>query len=211
MVFTLTHKFSAIEEDADWLVNILIAHSAALVIQDCQLTPWSRSFLKSWESLSSSTNTLHYMKPEGSLLCLQEPATGAYFEPVEFRPHTLCFFSIHTPAPSLTLLYIVLRAVTVGFSCTQSCEADWPSVTVMTPISDTKRACSTHGRGEEQTHIQNFERKTRDHLKYVSVDGSKIRRPILSKYGVTVCIGFSWLRVQWTQNEIRGYIQKFPD
>jgi hypothetical protein len=43
----------------------------------------------SWEAdsaLASQENTLHFMEPEGSLPCLQEPATGPYPKPDESSP-----------------------------------------------------------------------------------------------------------------------------
>jgi hypothetical protein len=56
------------------------------------LTNWlhgAESFLRSRQSLSYSVTSLHFLEPEGSLQCSQEPARNIYPKPNESRPISL--------------------------------------------------------------------------------------------------------------------------
>jgi len=50
-----------------------------------KLTAWSRVLLEKLV-VTQSRNSSPFMKPEGSLLCSQEPATNPYPEPDESSP-----------------------------------------------------------------------------------------------------------------------------
>jgi hypothetical protein len=55
-----------------------------------QSPPWEAS---SGLRSANQKNSLHFMEPEGSLLCAQEPATGPYSEPDESNPRNQSLFS----------------------------------------------------------------------------------------------------------------------
>jgi hypothetical protein len=52
------------------------------------LTYEAESFLRSWQLCSHSRTSQHFMEPDGSLLCSQEPSTGPYpeLDPVDTIP-----------------------------------------------------------------------------------------------------------------------------
>jgi hypothetical protein len=52
-------------------------------------------FLRSRQSLNYSRNSQHFMEPEASLPCSQEPATGPCREPDESSSHSSYFFKIN--------------------------------------------------------------------------------------------------------------------
>jgi hypothetical protein len=51
------------------------------------LTHGAEPFLKSRQMCSYSRTSQHFMEPEGSLLCSQDPSTGPYPEPQQTSPH----------------------------------------------------------------------------------------------------------------------------
>jgi hypothetical protein len=53
------------------------------------LTQGAEAFLRSCHLCSYSRTSQHFMEPEGSLLCSQEPSTGPYPEPDQFNPYHL--------------------------------------------------------------------------------------------------------------------------
>jgi hypothetical protein len=69
-----------------------------------QLIPWSSVLLEKLQSLFWSRNSLPFVKPEGSLPCLQGPATGPYREPDKSGPHPKPYF-----LRSIATIYAHLR------------------------------------------------------------------------------------------------------
>jgi hypothetical protein len=59
------------------------------------LTYGAESFLRSRQSCSHSRTSQHFMEPEGSISCSQEPATGPYPEPYRLSPHHPILSKIH--------------------------------------------------------------------------------------------------------------------
>jgi hypothetical protein len=53
------------------------------------LTYGAEPFLRSCQLCSHSRTSQHFMEPEGSLPCSQEPSTGPYTEPHRSSPYTL--------------------------------------------------------------------------------------------------------------------------
>jgi hypothetical protein len=51
------------------------------------LTHGAEPFLRSRQLCSYSRTSQHFMEPEYSLLCSQEPSTGPYPEPDQFNPY----------------------------------------------------------------------------------------------------------------------------
>jgi hypothetical protein len=51
------------------------------------LTHWADPFLRRSHICSYSRISQHYIEPEGSLLCSQEPSTGPYPEPDQLNPY----------------------------------------------------------------------------------------------------------------------------
>jgi hypothetical protein len=71
------------------------------------LTHRVKSSLKSCQLCSYSRNSQHFMEPEGSLLCSQEPSTGPYPEPDQSNPYHPILSKIHfyiSQSPTSSLL-----------------------------------------------------------------------------------------------------------
>jgi hypothetical protein len=50
-------------------------------------THWLMELSPSWEAANCAATFQHFMKPDGSLPCSQQPSTGPYPEPDQFNPY----------------------------------------------------------------------------------------------------------------------------
>jgi hypothetical protein len=66
----------------------------------------AKSFLRRHLSLIYSRISEHFMEPDGSLLCSQEPSNGPYTEPDQPSPYH--------PILSKTHLYIILPSTSMS-------------------------------------------------------------------------------------------------
>jgi hypothetical protein len=92
-LFPMVHYTSLSNPEPN--AHSLSSHSSKLYLQTNQLHR-AESFLRSRQSLSYSKSSQHFMEPEGSLRCSQEPSTGFYPEPDQSNPYHLisCLRSI---------------------------------------------------------------------------------------------------------------------
>jgi hypothetical protein len=75
-----------------------VIQTAPAVTQYYLLTHGAEPFLRSRQLCTHSRFSQHFMEPEGSIPCSQQPSTGPYPEPYHFNPHH----------PSLSLLRSIL-------------------------------------------------------------------------------------------------------
>jgi hypothetical protein len=68
-----------------------------IVIITHSLTHGAEPFLRSCQLCSYSRTSQHFMEPEGSLLCSQEPSTGPYPEPDQSNLYHPILSKIHPP------------------------------------------------------------------------------------------------------------------
>jgi hypothetical protein len=59
------------------------------------LTHAVEPFLRTRQLCSYSRTSQHFMEPEGSLSCSQEPSTGPYPEPEQSNPYHPSYFSMN--------------------------------------------------------------------------------------------------------------------
>jgi hypothetical protein len=80
------------------------------------LTHGAEPFLRSCPLCSHSRNSQHFMEPEGSLPCSQEPSTGLFPEPDQSNPH-------HPPLKATA----ILRSLLLN-AAKHICNLQWPYI-----------------------------------------------------------------------------------
>jgi hypothetical protein len=95
-----------------WLLHAIPARSVP--------TPWGTFLL---EKHSRSRNSPHFMEPEGSLPCSQEPASSPYPEPDEStpQPHTLFLINVSVFQVVSTLQDFLIRILNVFLYLSHAC------------------------------------------------------------------------------------------
>jgi hypothetical protein len=125
---------------ADWILTHLLTHGA-------------EPFLRSRQLCIHSRTSQHFMVPEGSIPCSQEPSTGPYSEPYQSNPDHLIQskiqFNIVHPPTSWTLTHMshkdtqqstieasaTLDGITLTDPLIRWSPNEWPSVCQKIPMS----------------------------------------------------------------------------
>jgi hypothetical protein len=70
-----------------WSLLICHWHTFPLILFWCSLTHGAEPFSRSCQLCSYSRTSQHFMEPEGSIPCSQQPSTGPYPQPDQSNPY----------------------------------------------------------------------------------------------------------------------------
>jgi hypothetical protein len=88
----ICHSLGLNETITKQIYEILITHGAEPFLRSCQWCSYSRT-------------SQHFMEPETSLPCSQEPSTGPYPEPDQSNPSLKSFIQRVRPGPRLLVFF----------------------------------------------------------------------------------------------------------
>jgi hypothetical protein len=92
-------------------------------------------FLTSRQLCSYSRTSQHFMKPEGSLPCLQEPSTGPYPQPDQSSTYHPILSKIHFNSPPTYVLVFLVVSFLLAFP---------PISYICIPLLPVRATCPAH-------------------------------------------------------------------